>query len=145
MAIATVSDAAARLGRPATPEEESALAARLEDAEAALVVRIRDLVTQVEAAPEGWLARAVVGVECDIALRAAGLTARITNVQPGAGAIVELPDSRPGSVYVRAEEWRRLGVFPMDVWNPNPSAADLTNPESSLWTSEPGWDWGEGV
>lgn len=147
MAIATVADATARLGRPATPEEETALAARLDDAEAALVVRIRDLVAQVTAAPDGWLAQAVVSVECEIALRAAGLAARITNVQPGAGSIVELPDNRPGVVFVRSEEWRRLGIFPLQVWNPYPSAADLQDPETGLWADwgwAPGEGWGDG-
>lgn len=138
--IATLADATSRLGRPATPSEAAALSARLVDAEAALIVRLPDLT--VRAQPAGWFRDAVIGVECDIALRACGLSSRITVVQPGSGTVEEMVDGRPGFVSVRGEEWRRLGVFPMDVWNPHPDASTLWDSwgERNTW-----YPWGDGV
>jgi hypothetical protein len=119
MAVATLDDVAERLGRTPLPDEATALTARLEDAEAAIMVRIPSLLTQVGL--DLVFAANVIGVECDIALRAAGISHRIDTVTPAPGTIVEMQDGRPGFVSVRTEEWRKLGLSEFSVLNPYPN------------------------
>lgn len=119
MALATLADATARLGRTPLPDEATAIVARLEDAEAAIMVRISDLL--VQAGLDLVFKQNVIGIECDIVFRALGLHNRIDTVSPAPGTIVEMADGRPGFISVRTEEWRRLGLHEFGVVNPYPS------------------------
>jgi len=119
VAVATLADATERLGRTPLPDEGLAITARLEDAEAAIMVRIPSLLTQTSL--DLTFKQNVIGIECDIAFRSLGLHNRIDTVTPAPGTIVEMQDGRPGYVTVRGEEWRRLGLSEFSAVNPYPS------------------------
>lgn len=62
MAVALLSDVVARLGRTPLPDEQTALIARLEDAEAAIMARISGLVLQAGSDPR--FRANLITVEC---------------------------------------------------------------------------------
>lgn len=143
MAVATLADVRARVGRVTQPEEDALLIAKLADAEAAIMVRLPDTLTRVDTDP---VFRAnVIAVECDIAIRASGLARSIEAVSPAPGVVTETGEGRPSSVTVRREEWRRLGVSAYDSVNVTPPPVYYDNPlagwTGSLWQREGGGTW----
>lgn len=145
MAQAVLSDVAVRLGRQPLPEEAALLEARLDDAEAAIMRRIPGLVAQVGTDERFRLN--LVAVECDVALRASGIPGRQGNLVPSPGEVQAIPDA-PGSVTIRAEEWRKLGIHMMDVWNPYPNPYEelspyFPSPYDVGWRSWNQWDLGD--
>jgi hypothetical protein len=116
MTVASLPDVVARLGRQPLPDEEELLTARLADAEAAIAARIPSLTVLASSDPR--FRANLIAVECDVALRAAGIPSRLETVLPGPGTVVEMQDGRAGFISIRGEEWRRLGIHQMDVWNP---------------------------
>lgn len=136
--VASLPDVVARLGRPVLPEEEDLLKARLRDAEAAIARRIPDLATQALA--DVRFKDNLIGVTCDVALRACGLVSRIDGVVPAPGTVQEMSDGRPGFVSIRNEEWRRLGIHMMDVWNPYPDPfEDVSVWDADMFGYNAGW------
>jgi hypothetical protein len=119
MTVASLPDVVARLGRQPLPDEETLLRARLADAQAAIERRIPDAATL--ATTDARFRANLVAVTCDVALRSSGIPSRLDAIVPQPGVVENLSDGLPGFVSVRGEEWRRLGVHVMDVWNPYPS------------------------
>lgn len=77
MAVATTDDVSERLGRPLNPEELLTVENLLEDAEWQIVIKGG----KAKISDPLWRT-AVVSVECDMVLRAARLTAKVTNLVP---------------------------------------------------------------
>lgn len=108
MAVASVDDVAARVGRPLVDHESEQAEAYLADAEARIVARIPDAVERA-ATDEAFRAN-LVSVECAVAIRAARLAEGVDAAIPADGSIAYNPRSQPGYVAVRRSEWRQLGA-----------------------------------
>lgn len=108
MAVATVEEVAARVGRNLFPEEQSKAQAYLEDAEARILTRVPDAVTRAGTDPA--FRANLISVECAVAIRAARIGEGVTAAVPADGSISYSPQSQAGYVAVRRTEWRSLGV-----------------------------------
>lgn len=108
MAVATVEDVSARVGRSLYPEEHNQAAAYLDDAEARILARIPDAVTR--AGTDAVFRSNLVSVECAITIRAARIGEGVDAAAPADGSISYSPQSQAGYVAVRRAEWRQLGA-----------------------------------
>jgi len=106
MALATPADVAARLGRPLNPGEVNQVSAYLEDAQAAIVSRLPDIMTAAET--DDTLRQNLISVECSVTLRAARITDSIQAAYPAPEGLTPAPANR-ANVTVLDTEWRKLG------------------------------------
>lgn len=108
MSLATAEDVAARLGRALNPLELTQVNAYLIDAEAALLSKLPELLTQASNEPP--YRDAVISVECAITLRAARLTDAVQSAYPNAEEWPVNPGSSRANVTVLDSEWNKLGL-----------------------------------
>lgn len=108
MSHATPDDVRKRLGRPLNPGEIDQITEYLEDAEAALLRKLPNLLSDAVTNPT--LAQNLVAVECSIAQRAARLTDAIQSAYPNTESLQINPDTRRANVTVLDSEWRKVGL-----------------------------------
>lgn len=108
MAVATIDDVTARVGRTLYPEEQNKAAAYLEDAEARILSRVPDAVTRADTDPA--FRANLISVECAATIRASRIGEGVTAAVPADGSISYSPQSQAGYVAIRRTEWRSLGV-----------------------------------
>lgn len=108
MSVASPDDVAERLGRPLNPEEELTVTNLLEDAE--VKIRIKGGASRLT--DPVWHAH-VIEVECDMVLRAARLSAKVSGLIP---ATENLEDGDPAfqnsyrTPYLTRDNRRTLGL-----------------------------------
>jgi hypothetical protein len=137
MAHATPEDVSNRLGRPFNPGEETRVEAFLEDAEAEVLRKAPNILTDVET--DEALSQRLKSVECSVVLRAARLPNSLDQVVPaieGTG-YSSVPQTQ-GAIYLRRSEMRSLGIRLTGVASMTPY------PDPTIPGHEPGWpdpDW----
>jgi len=135
MAVASNSDASDRLGRPFTTDEAAMISAYLNDAEAEILRRLPDAVT--DSTTDANFKQRLIAVECTAALRAARLPAGVDLVIPENGAVNYNPASQVGYIQILRREWRSLGAQNSEVVGLTPGITDVR--ENWFPDFEPGW------
>lgn len=123
MSHATADDVETRLGRDLNPGERDQITEYLEDAEAALLRKLPNLLS--DSVTDPVLAGNLRAVECSIALRAARITDAVQAAYPGTENWSVPQGSSRANVTVLDSEWRKVGLTWYSSFSFSQNAAEI--------------------